>query len=189
MSRIRIALSILALLGGFGIMAISLGAANPVWSSEGGATQLRFYVDDEILPDHVLYPGLMAVDRLRLEAAEEPRDRMLLEIEFANRRLKYAQALVVKNNPGLALTTATKAEKYLIHAIQGAVDHTSLSTADREYVLRAAAYHKLVMVELMTQLPGLNTTVLLNLREQIEGLELRLHQVQSDATSTSSEMI
>lgn len=174
---------------GFAIMAISLRAANPVWSSEGGATQLRFYVDDEILPDHILYSGLMAVDKVRLELITDPRERMYTEIEFANRRLKYSQALITKNNPSLALTTATKAEKYLIHALQGAVDHTNMSVEDREYVIRAVAYHQLVLEDLITKMPGLNATVLLSLGEQIEGLTARLHELQSKATSTSEPLI
>lgn len=76
----------------------------------------KFYVNKEILPDHSLYPLLMAVDRLRLSMADRER-RIYLLMAYANRRLFYATRLLEKEELTLALTTLTKSQKYLNQAL------------------------------------------------------------------------
>ena len=76
----------------------------------------RFYVQREILPDHSLYPLLMAADKFRLSVADRDR-RVYLLAAYANRRLFYAQQLLKKEELALAVTTLTKAEKYLLQAL------------------------------------------------------------------------
>jgi len=79
----------------------------------------RFYVQKEILPDHSLYPALMAADRFRLAMADRER-RLYLQTAYANRRLFYAHRLLEKGQLELSLTTLTKAEKYLNQALREA---------------------------------------------------------------------
>ena len=109
--------SILALGAASAILALSLTSnAMRVHSADGILTR-SFYMDDQVLPDHITYPFLMAIDRLRLESAS-PTEKVYLQTEYANRRLAYATELFNRDESDLAVTTLTKAQKYLLHAGQ-----------------------------------------------------------------------
>ena len=72
MKHARLVLSSLALICGLSILGLSLtSAVTSVQSATGSfeASNRRFYVNEEILPDHIAYPALMALDRAKLEAA------------------------------------------------------------------------------------------------------------------------
>ena len=99
------------------ILFISLHSASK--SELSGNTNLvsgKFYVSKEILPDHSLYPLLMAVDRLRLEMSDSEK-RVYLLVSYGNRRLFYSKKLLEKGNQPLALTTLSKATKYINQAL------------------------------------------------------------------------
>lgn len=66
-------------------------------------------------PDHPVYPLLMARDRVRLLLAPLER-RVILKIEYANHRLALSKTLKDRSRYTLAITTITKAEKYLLSA-------------------------------------------------------------------------
>ena len=86
-------------------------------TNEGRLVSGKFYIAKEILPDHSLYPILMVVDRLRLELAG-PERRVYLLSSYANRRLFYSKKLLEKNDQVLALTTLSKAIKYINQALE-----------------------------------------------------------------------
>lgn len=111
----RAFLSVLALFAATAILAVSLTSSVMRVHSAEGLLNKSFYMDDQILPDHISYPFLMAIDRLRLESAS-PTERVYLQTEYANRRLAYATELFNREQPDLAVTTLTKAQKYLLHA-------------------------------------------------------------------------
>jgi len=70
-----------------------------------------------ILPDHPLYVLGMVSDRIDLWLAG-PEERFLLKLHNADVRLSTAQILVSRKRLGLAVTTITKAEKYIISAAE-----------------------------------------------------------------------
>ncbi len=71
-----------------------------------------------ILPDHPLYLFGMLSDRIDLLFASREQ-QFALCLKYANIRLITAQALLRRGRTMLALTTATKAEKYILLAAQG----------------------------------------------------------------------
>lgn len=114
-SRTYLVLAILAVLGAVGVLLLSLQTANRQLTS--GHTRdswraSRIYVAREILPDHTLYPVLMAVDRVRLEMADAQRQQEL-RFAYAKRRLFYAKRLLEKGKPDLAYDTFSRAIYYL----------------------------------------------------------------------------
>lgn len=107
--------SVLALFAASTILILSLTSSVMRVHSADGLLNRSFYMDDQVLPDHITYPFLMAIDRLRLESAT-PTERIYLQTEYANRRLAYAIELFNREESDLAVTTLTKAQKYLLHA-------------------------------------------------------------------------
>ncbi len=104
------------LLFGTLILCISLLSANS--SSAGDRTRLmarKVYFSSTILPDNVIYPVLMVGDRVKLMTAGDEA-KILLKVEFAERRYGYALQLLEKDQPMLALATLTKSQKYLFAA-------------------------------------------------------------------------
>ncbi len=137
----RFILSSLALVLGVLILAISFSTANSALSSDGQSTTSakQFYMGQTILPDHVAYPALMAMDRIRLEL-DTPQERVFTQIEYAHRRFEYSQALREKNNQTLALSTLSKSQKYLVHAAQDALAPQTPDSV-KQYVLKTLAYY------------------------------------------------
>ena len=70
-----------------------------------------------ILPDHFLYPIKMIRDRIWLFLANDPVKKAETQLLFADKRLVAGQMLVEKGKEEQALTTLTKAEKYLEQAV------------------------------------------------------------------------
>ena len=70
----------------------------------------------------------MVSDRVELEMADE-HEQLYVKIQYAERRLGYAKQLLERGNTELALSTLTKAQKYLLsvghsvleHQLQGAI--------------------------------------------------------------------
>jgi flagellin-specific chaperone FliS len=136
----RLFLSLGALLFAGGVLVISLASATQVASTgEKLSAERKLYFNRTLLPDHPLYPVLMAVDRVQLETASS-HERIFMEVEYAHRRLSAAEELLDQDKPGLALTTLTKAEKYLGQSVAEAKE---LDTPDsiRQRLAKAVEYH------------------------------------------------
>ncbi len=86
-------------------------------ASVSAGERLRQLFTPPILPDHPLYVLGMVSDRLDLWLAS-PEERFMLKLEYADVRLATSQALVERGRPGMAITTLTKAEKYIISAAE-----------------------------------------------------------------------
>jgi hypothetical protein len=98
------------------ILATSLIAANK--ASTGDTSRLmgqKVYMGRTILPDHLLYPAVMIGDRIKLQMAPHE-ESILLQVEYSDRRYRYAAELLHKGQPQLAFTTLTKSQKYLLMA-------------------------------------------------------------------------
>lgn len=145
--RTRLLLSLLGLLFGGSILFISLFSATQV-SSTGGqaASESKLYFSQEILPDHSLYKVLMAVDRIQLETAPT-QEQVYMRLEYSDRRLEYAKALLEKDNKPLAGVTLLKSQNYLHQAVQGALAENTTSTL-QERVLTALEYHSKQLTEI-----------------------------------------
>lgn len=99
------------------VMLVSLQSANRQLTdrSDQEIRASKLYVSMEILPDHSLYPFLMVADRVRLELIS-PQAQAALRLEYAKRRLWYAEQLLAKGNVDLAYVTFSKAIHYLQQA-------------------------------------------------------------------------
>mgnify|MGYP001224301662 CR=1 FL=1 len=136
---LKVVLILLALLGACFILLLSVVSSVLSLSSNPSVFQRTFYSDEQILPDHISYPVLMVLDRVRLEVAT-PIERVYLQTEYANRRLIYAQALLEKGNADLALTTLTKGQKYLLYAAIAVNDHNEVPRL-KNHVIKTIQYH------------------------------------------------
>lgn len=138
-TKYRVLFVLLGLLSATFILGLSLTSSVMSAHSSTGIMDRAFYVDDKILPDHVTYPILMILDRARLETAT-PLEKMYLMTEFANRRLVYATELHNKEQHDLAVTTLTKAQKYLLYA-GGLVLSEHNTDKHRFHVAKTIEYH------------------------------------------------
>lgn len=106
------------LIFGLVIVAISLFSANVVHSQgenlEFGRRQL--YISDQIMPDHLLYPMVAVLDRLKLETSSSEM-KPWIKFIYAQRRADYAEELLKKGYRGLAFSTLSKACKYHTEAL------------------------------------------------------------------------
>ena len=111
----------IALLFGFFIVSASLISASQedLNADATTATTRKLYVG-EILPDHVLYPVLMATDKA-LSQVVIGDEKTRLYLRFSQDRLEKAESLLQKNQEQLALATLTKSQKYLLLAAQHAL--------------------------------------------------------------------
>ncbi|HEX7018265.1 MAG TPA: DUF5667 domain-containing protein [Patescibacteria group bacterium] len=141
---LRFILSAGALLVGCSILGISLFYGSVQSFSASGKVESfekEFYFDQEMLPDHVLYPMLMVVDRVRLESAPEL-EQIYLQAEYANRRLEYTEELIAKEKIELAYSTLTKSEKYLLQAAQNTVNSPERTDNTVSHLIKTIEYHQ-----------------------------------------------
>jgi len=136
----RLFLSFLAFIFAGAVLAVSLLNAHDTSASRlGGNTDHQLYFDKAMLPDHIMYPLFMMVDRVQLETAPKS-ERIFIEIEYANRRLEYGRELLDSNKEELAVATFTKAEKYLYDATQEIQTHNA-SDSLKPKLSKVIEYH------------------------------------------------
>lgn len=124
--------------------------------------------DRPYLPDHPLYPFKMLSDRIILLVT--PKEQQIeRKIEYANIRLSYASRLLATGRRSLALSTATKAEKYLLSASQEFLmqnPRTSSESGDR--IVRAISFHKTTLLSMKDSFTDEQKAVVDNLIEQLD---------------------
>lgn len=117
MDKRKFFLAVFAVILGIIIFAASLFTySDKAGSGVEKVSKKKFYLNGKILPDHIIYPGLMILDRT-LIAISDDEAKMYLKIRLAQDRMISAQKLLQKGEEVLALTTLTKSQKYLILAI------------------------------------------------------------------------
>lgn len=117
MSKQVIGLHLLAWVVAGIVLVVSLFSAAKLGSDRNlTASGLTWYWHRPILPDHLAYPLLMLVDRLALITTKGTSARVHMQVNYSHRRLQAATDLIEKKKPSLALTTLTKAQKYLNRA-------------------------------------------------------------------------
>lgn len=104
---------LLFLIFGSSIVLISLFSANRVFSQgdDLGIARRKLYFQTEVLPDHLLYPLMMILDKVRLEITP-PEEAVDLQLSYAWRRLEYTERLLTDGYQSLSFSTLTKAYKY-----------------------------------------------------------------------------
>ena len=122
MKKSRLFFSGLALTFGLVVLAMSLVSANQVVSYGGFASTKSFYLSGKILPDHLAYPLVAAVDRIILVVAPV-QEKIKLQLAYCRIRLDYARGLLAKGQSGMAVAALTKSQKYCSLADQQILDH------------------------------------------------------------------
>ncbi len=116
----RLILSSLAIFGGLMIVVLSLlsAASAKAISQEADNTTSgkRFYFNQPIRPDHVLYPVIAIKDRLEFATTDTDEDKIAKQLELADERLEDAYALVESEQIPMVLPTLIKAEQYVFNA-------------------------------------------------------------------------
>lgn len=163
------------LLVGLIIVFASLYSANDTSYSLGDtASRRHFYISAEILPDHLLYPVIMMIDRTALASAKTPAERIRIQVNYAHRRLNSARTLSAQHKPGMALSTLTKSQKYLNQAAQDAIAHGT--PQDRALVIRAIANHE-QLINTITDTQLLHNQDVVHLREEANALKNQLQSM------------
>ncbi|MDQ3008590.1 MAG: DUF5667 domain-containing protein [bacterium] len=151
------------------VLVVSFSTANTALSATGefDASSRQFYMGQPVLPDHVAYPVVMAVDRAKLEMAT-PQERLYLQVSYANRRYEHSLELLKRDNPELALSTITKSQKYLMKAAQEALELDNSATA-RSFVAKTLEYYLYQLPQTKALFPDSDKPVIdqLILEEQI----------------------
>jgi hypothetical protein len=138
LSQVSLILSFLALAVGIFIVGVSLLSANRVVSYSGTrVTCKKFYLSQEILPDHILYPIVAGFDRIILWMAPK-KEKIYLRADYGRIRYRYAQGLLAKGKDDFALTTVTKSQKYYGLAAHSAIDLPH-AVKLKQYVARSLA--------------------------------------------------
>jgi hypothetical protein len=109
-----------------------------------------------ILPDHPLYFLKMIRDRVMLWLTRDSLARAGVLLHYADKRIAAALALAEKGKAGLAVTTATKAEKYLERTLDeaGRAAEDGKDVVDfSEKASRASVKHKKVLVGILSLVP------------------------------------
>jgi hypothetical protein len=137
--RYRLLLAVFGFFSAVLILSLSLTSFAMSAQSSVGVLDRSFAMDKKILPDHISYPFLMLIDRVRLESAS-PIEKIYLMTQYANRRLIYATELLNQERHDLAVTTLTKSQKYLLYA-GGEVLNNNREEKYRLHVANTIEYH------------------------------------------------
>lgn len=156
------------------ILVVSLFSAAKQGADKGlTASGLTWYWGSEILPDHLLYPSLMFVDRVALMNSKTPESRVYMQVNYAYRRTQAALSLVRKGKPELAITTMSKAQKYLNQAAAETLI-AGLPVTDKRMVIKAIEYHNEQLELLLPSFTTYDQGVLNQLRDESLILEEKL---------------
>jgi hypothetical protein len=94
-------------------------------ASSASLAKMEYYLPyPGILPDSPLYKIKALRDRVELWLTFNPTDKASKELQFADKRINAAIFLMQGGKANLAVSTATKAEKYLESAVNLALDET-----------------------------------------------------------------
>lgn len=141
-----------SLLFGVGILGFSLLSASQPYAFDAPAgDQTTMYVSSRMLPDHVLYPATMVVDRVALFISPQE-EKAVKQVSFAFDRLEAVEQLLEKGKPQLALVTLKKSQHYLLLANDEARSQ-DLSAETLQYLRRALRAHIKRTTQLLSSFP------------------------------------
>jgi|SRR3989344_2359612 len=165
--KLKIVASGAAVIFSLAILVMSIFAAvDPmrVYTAEMGGlstqsgVRIEYYLPyPGILPDNKLYAIKMVRDRVRLWLTFGDEKKVARELEYADKRLGAAVALIEGGKKELGVRTYTKAEKYLESAVSRTMKMSSLGLDVKSWLLtlsKAAAKHAELGVMLSARLEG-----------------------------------
>lgn len=91
-----------------------------------------------ILPDNPLYKLKAIRDQLQLWTTFDPIKKAQVQLFLSDKRINAARVLIEGGKRGLAVTTATKAEKYLEQSVTTAVSLRQAGTDTKSLLLKQA---------------------------------------------------
>jgi hypothetical protein len=143
-----------SLLFGTAILGISLLAASQPFAYEAPAKgQTTLYLNSRMLPDHVLYPASMVLDKTVLLTSSQEK-KSTKQVAFAFDRLESVAQLLEKEQPQLALVTLKKSQHYLLLANDAARADENCSAATKQYLRRALRAHIKRTTQLLSSFPA-----------------------------------
>jgi len=180
MKRPQIWLAVVSFFFGVLVIVISINSSVPVAypTSELRASHRQFYLSNTILPDHIVYPLLMMVDKAQLEMTPFP-DRLWLQAEYGWRRLDYARQFLEKENRVLALTSLIKSQKYFINATQETLNADAADEVKLMMLKHFTAY-LWEIEEIADSFDGADKAIVEHLIKECDVLKLRLSQSLSN---------
>jgi len=180
MKKPQIWLSLIALFFGALMVAISINTSVPAAypSLKSQASHHQFYLNNTILPDHIIYPFLMVIDKAQLEITSFP-ERLWLQAEYGWRRLDYAYQLLEKEKHVLALTALTKSQKYFLNATQETLDKATTDEVKLMMLKHLTAYLWEAKA-ISDNFDGADKAVADHLISECEVIKLRLSQSLSN---------
>lgn len=112
--------SLALLLVAFSVLFFSLRAPNPGYFSGGEPRteqqSLQKLFRNEWIPGHPLYPLLMLRDRIAVWTTSNDLQRAMLFAELSEQRFLSVSLLLERRETGLALSTLSKSQAYLLRA-------------------------------------------------------------------------
>jgi hypothetical protein len=124
---------------GFSILAVSLVSANKgitTGYSRGLVdNETEIYFNDELKPDHTLYPIQAGIDKLGIALSVSDKDRFTLIYNNAKKRLRYSRELVEKERYGLSASVMSKSFSYSLILIDNNDFFYSIDVSDQLKVL------------------------------------------------------
>ncbi len=163
----------------FGLLVIAISINSSVAAvyptPESRASHRQFYLGRTILPDHVAYPLLMIIDKVQLSLTPFP-NRLWLQAEYGWRRLDYARQFLDKDEPGLALTTLTKSQKYFLNATQETLDNVDADNEIKLMMLKHFTAYLWKAKVIANRFDGADKATVEHLIKECDALKLRLSQ-------------
>jgi len=112
--------SLALLLMAFIVLFFSLRAPNPGYFSGGEPRteqqSLQKLLQNEWIPGHPLYPLVMLRDRIAIWTTADSLQRAMLFAKLSEQRFFSASLLLERKETGLALSTLSKSQAYLVRA-------------------------------------------------------------------------
>jgi hypothetical protein len=137
-------------------IAVTVAASN--------AAAVEYYLPyPGMLPDNVFYKLKAVRDRILFWLTFDEEKKASRELGYADKRINAAAALADGGKEDLAVSTATKAEKYLESSINRAMDLSKNGKDVKSLMLtleKAAAKHEEVLVSLQGKVEGASKPVL-----------------------------
>ncbi|MCB9813365.1 MAG: hypothetical protein H6772_03085 [Pseudomonadales bacterium] len=173
--KTKLMMSGLALIIALFIFGVSLIMASQIRSENSlRVSERKFYVGKTILPDHVLYPILMVADRIILQSSFGNR-KIYVQMRLADDRLYSSKVLINNDQEELALSTMTKAQKYLINAAQEFLNSDNQQESVKKDLLRSLENNSRELKKCKDNFERVDTSPIESLLVELDALIIKLN--------------
>ena len=136
-----------------------------------------------LLPDHPLYRLKMIRDKIWGFLIRDPLKKSQWCLLMADKRIWAAQLLMEKGKFDLAVSTATKAEKYLERAVDRAYQAKEMGGGDNvffEKILNASLKHEEILQEIQQNFPEELKSTIEEIREYPKSVNQKMLMLLSE---------